>query len=130
LRCIFLAEEGLIRFGGDEEFADYSGDTAKVAWAGMAIEAIAQAGHFDECRDWSVGIKLFDRGDEDNVRAFSFRDCAVGIEGAWVAREIFVGTELSGIDEDAYGDLMARSGGSSNQGCVAGVQRAHGGNEA
>ena len=77
-----------------------------------------------------VGIQLFDRGSEDDVGAFGFGERAVGVEGARIAGEVFVGAELGGVDEDADGDESARFARGANQRGMARVQRAHGGDKA
>ena len=38
---VFLAEEGAVGLGGDEQLGDDGGDAAKVAGAGCAVEAMA-----------------------------------------------------------------------------------------
>ena len=52
---VFLAEEGEVGLGGDEQLGDDGGDAAKMAGAGCAVEAIAEAGDIDECGVWAVG---------------------------------------------------------------------------
>ena len=39
---VFLAEEGAVGLGGDEQLGDDGGDAAKMAGTGCAVEAIAQ----------------------------------------------------------------------------------------
>ncbi len=124
-----MAEEGTVRLGGDEELGDYGGYAAKVAGSGLAVEAVAEAFDIDKrCRaGW---VELFDCWGEDYVGAFGFGEDAVGLKGAGIAGVILVGAELGGVDEDADGDAGAGIGGGANEGCVAGVERAHGGHEA
>ena len=49
LRCVFLAEEGAVGLGGDEQLGDNGGNAAKVAGSGMTVETIAECGNFDKC---------------------------------------------------------------------------------
>ena len=123
---VFLAEVGAVGLGGDEELGDYGGYSAKVGGSGPAVEAVAEAFDFNKCGR-AGGVAVFDCGGEDDVGAFGFSKDAVGIEGAGVAGEIFVGGELGRVDEDADGDLGAFCGGGADEGCMAGVKRAHGG---
>ncbi len=67
LGCVLLAEEGEIGLGGDEELGDDGGNAAKMAGARCAVEAIAEAGDLDKGAVGAVGVKLFDRGSEENV---------------------------------------------------------------
>ena len=48
LRGVFLAEEGEVGFGGDEQFGDDGGDAAEVAGAGGSVEAAAEGFDVDE----------------------------------------------------------------------------------
>jgi hypothetical protein len=131
---VFLAEEGAVGLRGDEQLGDYGGYAAKVAGAGCAVKAVAQAFDFNEsgCTGW---VELFDRWSEDDVCAFGLGQSAVGVKAAWIAGKVFVGSELGWVDEDADGDAAARIPGSSdprrsNQRRVACVQSAHGRNQA
>jgi hypothetical protein len=62
-------------------------------------------------------------------RRLRLRRGAVGLEGAGIAGVVLVGSELGGIDEDADGDVAAGGRGGADQGGVAGVERAHGGDQ-
>ena len=126
---VFLAEEGEVRLGGDEQLGDDGGDAAKMAGAGCAVEAIAEAGDLDESGVGAVGVKFFDRGREENIGAFGFGERAVGLEAAGIAGIVLVGAELRGVDEEAHGDLRHAVPPQSNQRRVAGVERAHGGHQ-
>ena len=106
LRGVFLAEESAVGLCGDEKFRDDGGDAAKVAGAGRAVEAVAQAFDFDEGGS-TGGVKLFDCGSEDGVRSFGLGEGAVGVKGAWIAGVVFAGSELRGVDEDADGNSPA-----------------------
>ena len=54
-------------------------------------------------------VYFLDRWGKDDVCACSLGKCAVCFEGARIAGEVLVGTELRGVDEDADRDLPARS---------------------
>jgi hypothetical protein len=59
-----------------------------------------------------------------------FGEGAVGFKGTRVDGVILVWAELGRVHEDADGDLITRSCRCPNQGCVTGVQCAHGGHKA
>ena len=101
-----------------------------MAGAGLAVETFAQCGNFDESRIGAIGIKFLDGGREKNIRAFGSSQRAVGLEGAGVAREVLVGAELRGVDEEADGDVRTGGASGANERRVACVQSAHGGNKA
>ncbi len=62
---VLLAEEGAVGLAGDEQLGDHGGYAAKVAGAGFAVEAVAQAFHLDKS-GCAGGIQLLDRGGEDD----------------------------------------------------------------
>jgi hypothetical protein len=68
---VFLAEEGAVGLGGDEELGDDGGNSAEVAGAGCAVEAVAQAFYVDDC-GCACRIKVFDRWSKDCRGAFRF----------------------------------------------------------
>ena len=108
LGCILLAEEGAVGLGRHEQLGNDGGYSAKVAGAGLAIEAIDEACNLDK-RGRAGRVELFDRWGKDDDRAFGLSQSAVGFEAAWIASVVFVGSELGGVDEDADGDTSAEA---------------------
>ena len=127
---VLLAEEGAIGFGGDQQLGDHGGDAAKVAGAGCAVQTIAEGWDFDKGGIGAVGIELFDGGAKSTSAPSAAASAQSASNERGIAAEILVGAELRGVDEDADGDVRARGAGGANQRGVAGMQRAHGGNEA
>ena len=99
-----------------------------MARAGLAVETIADALGLDD-RAGAFGIHFRGFRSEEEIDVFGFEQSAVGVEGARISREILVRRELRGIDEDGRDDGVAGSPGGADQGKMAGVQRAHGGNQ-
>ena len=90
---------------------------------------MGEAFDFDEsCR--AGGVELFDRGGEDHIRALGLGERTVNFKAAGINGEVLMGAELGGVDEDADGDLAAGGAGGADQRGVAGVESAHGGDEA
>ena len=56
------------------------------------------------------GVHDIGGGDEDGVGAGGLEEGEVGLEGAGVFGEVFVGGELGGIDEDGGQDLSRGRG--------------------
>jgi len=51
LGCVFLAEEGAIGFGGDEQLGDDGCNAAEVTWTRCSVETVAEIADFYEgCR--------------------------------------------------------------------------------
>ena len=125
---VLLAEVGVARAGDREQLGDDGGDAVEVAGPRGAIE------HFGHATDRDVGvhaagIHLLDRRGEDKVGPGSSGERVVGVECARVGRQVLMGAELQGVDEDGDGDDVALRGGSANKRGVAFVKGTHRGNE-
>ena len=67
---------------------------------------------------------------EEDIGAFVFAQGAVGFEGARIGGEVLGGAELGGVDEDGDHDDVGLLLGDADEGEVAVVEVAHGGDEA
>ncbi len=129
LSGILLAEEGFVRGDDVEQLGYDGGDAAKVAGAGGAVEAILDFFDLNE-GGGAVGIHLGGIRREEQIDVLGFEEAAVGLEGAGVFREVLVGGELGGVDEDGGGNRIAGGFRGADEREVPVVQRAHGGNQA
>jgi hypothetical protein len=126
---VFLAEEGAVGGEDVEELGDDGSDAAEVVRARGAVEAAADVRDVDE--GLGAGrVHLVGGGGEEEIDAFVAQKLAVFGEGAGIAGEVFGRGELGGVDEDGGGDAVAAGTGGADEGEVAFVQRAHGGDEA
>ena len=69
---------------------------------------------------------------EEKIDSFPSANCHIPDKGAWIAREIFLGPKLCGIDENGNNDAAVFSRdttGAANEGSMAFVQGPHGGNK-
>ena len=126
---IFASE---IRLCGDddiEELGDDGGDTFKVAGAVVTFKGEGGTTR-DDGGGKAVGVDGFGSWSQDTVSTAGLAQFEIGVEGSGVAAEIFVGAELSGVDEDGDGDGFALGAGLADQGGMALMQSAHCGDEA
>jgi hypothetical protein len=77
-----------------------------------------------------VRIHLRDRGSEDAVDALGGGDGTVARLVARIAVEVLARAELGRVHEEAHHDLVALGARAAQEGAVAGMERAHGGDEA
>jgi len=125
---VLLAEVGAVGRDDVEEAGDDGGDAAEVAGARGSVEAGGDGAGVDEGRI-AGRIHGCGGGSEEEVDAGGFQFGAVFVEGARVGGEVFGGTELGGVDEDGDGDGVVLGEGCRDEREMAGVERAHGGNE-
>jgi hypothetical protein len=104
------------------------GDSAEVARAGDAVEAVGDFGNFDE-GGGAGGIHLVDGRREEDIDLFGAKQVAVGVEGARVFGEVLGGAELLRVDEDGRHHDVAGGARGMDQREMAFVERAHGGHE-
>ena len=77
-----------------------------------------------------LGVEVGGAGEEDGVGAFGLAEGEVVLFAAGVGVVVFVGGELGGVDEDGDDDAVAALFGEADEGEVALVEAAHGGDEA
>ena len=100
-----------------------------MAGAMCAVEAVTDAGDFNE-GGCTGGRERFCGWSEEDVNTSSGERGAVGVKGTWIAAEIFVGTKLQGVDEDAGHDVGAIALCRVDEREMARVQCAHSWHEA
>ena len=126
---VFFAEDGDVGLDDLEEFGDDGADAVEVAGAGGSAEGLGEGG-FGDADAGVGGVHFGGGGVEDDVYAFGDAAGAVGGEGAGVGGVVFVGAELGGVDEDGDDDDVGVFFGEADEGEVAFVEVAHGGDEA
>lgn len=126
---IFASEIRLC--GGDDvkELGDDGGDTFEVAGAVVPFKGEGRAAR-DDGGGEAFGVDDFGGWSQDAVGTAGLAQFEVGVEGPGIAAEIFVGAKLGGVDEDGDGDGFALGAGLADEGSVAFVEGAHGGDEA
>lgn len=124
---VFLAEVGGGGADEVEEFEDDGGDAAEMAGAGGAVAALGDSRFLDE---GGVVGEIEIAGGKDEVGAGLATEGEVVAAGAGVAGEIFLRTELDRVYVDADDDAPAFFPRAADEGEVAFVERAHGGDEA
>ena len=109
-----------------QEFRDHRRHAAKVPGARGAVEPIAQPRNFD--KGFRAGrIHLLDRRSEDQFDCRPLRGCRNPPSRSGDRRvQVFVGTELGGVDEDGDG-TKSQEPSPRRRERNAQVQRAHGG---
>ena len=126
---VFFAEDGEVGEDGVEELGDDGADAVEMAGAGGAAEGAGEGG-FGDGDAGALGIHVWDGGEENEIDAFKFAEGAVGVEGAGIGGEILVGAELGGVDEDGDDHDVGAILRDADEGEVAIVEVAHGGDEA
>jgi len=104
LRGIFLAEEGVVRLGGDEQLGHNGSHAAKVARARGAIETAAEASTSTKVA--APEVKALPAKEQKPCGAFGLGQGAVARKVRGNARNPRW-AELSRIDEDAHGHRVA-----------------------
>ncbi len=129
LLVILLAEHGHLRLHARKQFQHDGGDTGEEAGTELALERIAQVGRRVDAEFLGLRVQVLLGRREQHVHAFLFQFFHVGLEGARVLVEVFVGAELQAVDEDGRDHRIAMLARQSHQRQVALVQVAHGGNK-
>ena len=91
----------------------------------LPLEHVAERPGGDAHAGVAVGIDDVRRRREDEVDAGSRADGEVGVEGARVAREVLLGPELQGVEEDRHDDVAVGLASLVDEGRVTLVQGAH-----
>jgi len=128
LLIILLAKKYDVRLNEAQEFGDDRGHALKMDGAGLTFPTPTNGwdGNYglEGCRVHCPGIR-----NEDHIGAFCPADSLITTQVTRVFQEVFRGTELSGIDEDAHDNGITAEACSPDERTVPGVQRAHGGHE-
>ena len=126
---VFLAEDGDVGLDDVEEFGNDGADAAEVGGALGAFEGLGEEGFLDPS-GVILRVEVGGVGEEDGVGAFGLAEGEVVLLAAGVGVVILVGGELGGVDEDGDDDAVAALLGQADEGEVALVEAAHGGDEA
>src|ERR1035437_10156840 len=128
LRGILLPEVGAVGRDDVEELGDDGRHSAKVAGTVCPVQAVADAGYFNEGRR-AAGNQRLGGGCKENLRTGGSERGAISLKRARVAVEVFAGAELQRIDEDGGGHVGAIALRRVDEREMAGVQCAHGGHK-
>ncbi len=129
LLVVFEAEVGAVGLGDVEELGDHGGDALEVAGARRAFELVGEAAD-DDHRVEAALVHLGHVGLEDGIDAILGGDSLVASGVAGVLLEVFDVVKLGRVDEQGHHGDIVFGFGSAQEGAVAFVERAHGGNEA
>ncbi len=113
-----------------EQLADHGGHTPEVLWPMRSLQYVPErTGHHMSLEPGRIHRAVVGREHQVHPSLCAERD--VGIEGAWVAIEVFGGAELKWVHEHGHHpEGRAPRGGVVDQRQMAGVQRAHRGHHA
>ena len=126
---ILLAEVSAVGLDDVKELGHDGGDTYEVAGSRGAFVEVRDRARID----FGVGVgtvHFVGRGGEYKADTRLFKHAEVTVEVSGVGGEVFVGAELSGVDEDGGGNGVVLGGGAFYEGHVAAVEVTHGGDEA
>ena len=127
---VLLAEVGAVGLDHVEQLRDDGADAGEVARAAVrALEDLAEALD-DHLRARAGAVDLVLLGCEQDVGAVPLGDVAVAALVARVGLEVARVVELRGVDEQRDDDHVVLLARGADQRLVAGVEGAHGGDEA
>ena len=131
LLVVLLSEDGVVGLEEVDEFEDDGADSVEMAGAGGAAEVFGEEGFGDG--DGVVScVELAGFGCKEKIDSFGLGGSEVSFPGAWIGLEVGGAVELEGVDEDAGEDGAFGAddvAGFAEEGCMSGVQGAHGGDE-
>ncbi len=134
LLVVLLAEQrvaGALGLGEHtlEQLHHHGAHPGKKAWAEMAFQDVGQCLVGCHGEGLRLGVQVTLVGRKHHVATGGGELVAVGLQGAGVGVEVFVGAELQPVDEDAGHGHVTQRHGLAHQIQVTVVQVAHGGHE-
>ena len=128
LLIVLLSEHGEVRTHRAEQLGDDGDHTFEVARPMWPFHHVAERARNDASLEpWRV--HRCGGGSEDRSNPCALAHGDVVVDRTWVAVEVGRLVELEWIDEDRHDDVVCPVCGVGDQRCVAGMQRAHRGNE-
>ncbi|MCY1541823.1 hypothetical protein D9M68_775260 [compost metagenome] len=112
-----------------EQLHHHGADSDEETGSEMPFQDVGQLGRRLDLVALGVGIQLLFGGREHHVATGLLQPGAVGLQGARIGVEIFVGRKLQAVDEDAGHRHITQRLGRANQIQMALVQIAHGGHK-
>ena len=126
---ILLPEVGACRAHDVEQAADDLRHTVEVSGARRTLHHLVDLPEIENPGVF-LGIYLFDRRHQHEIRAGLFQQAPVGLRGAGVVPQVVLVVELRGVHEDAHDDRGVLPAGALHERAVARMQGAHRGYEA
>lgn len=126
---ILLPEVGACRAHDVEQAADDLRHAVEVSGARRTLHHLVDLPEIENPGVF-LGIYLFDRRHQHEIRAGLFQQAPVGLRGAGVVPQVVLVVELRGVHEDAHDDRGVLPAGALHERAVARMQGAHRGYEA
>ena len=127
---VLLAEDRHVGIDDVEQLGHHGGDALEMAGTELTTENAGDPRHFDARRlRGTIGIDLAHLGHEHEIAAGVLEHLRILRGRAWIVREVLVGAELHGVDEDAGDELVAMRARGFDETHVPRMQVAHGGHE-